>query len=199
MEPIIRLKSRRDKRGNMISYGLFLCDSCKKLVVKIYSKGTRDKSCGCRRVLQNDSQHPVTWESKRLCGIWYGMKKRCYNETDIGYKWYGKRGITICEEWLDNPSKFEKFALENGYSDDLQIDRIDNDGNYEPSNCRFVTNAQNGRNKSDTKLSWVKVDAIRDIHSQGETMIKDLAEIFDVDPSTVSYVLQEKRWKYQKQ
>lgn len=82
--------------------------------------------------------------------IFLGMKRRCYNLTDKKYKDYGGRGISICEEWLSDPWTFGKWAESNGYKKGLQIDRIDNDGNYEPSNCRWVTNSVNVNNRRNT-------------------------------------------------
>lgn len=79
---------------------------------------------------------------ERLNQIWRGMKQRCYNPKSQGYRWYGARGITICDEWREDYQAFKSWALENGYADDLTIDRIDSDGNYEPSNCRWATYKQ---------------------------------------------------------
>jgi len=75
------------------------------------------------------------------------MKTRCYNLKDKHYKDYGGRGIKVCEEWLNDSRKFIKWSLENGYKKELQIDRIDNNGNYSPDNCRWVTPKENSRNK----------------------------------------------------
>jgi hypothetical protein len=80
-----------------------------------------------------------------LRNTWYGMRKRCYNPNCKGYKRYGGRGISVCNEWKSSFVAFREFALANGYKEGLSINRIDNDGNYEPSNCEFITNSENGR------------------------------------------------------
>jgi predicted transcriptional regulator len=85
--------------------------------------------------------------STRLYEIWIGMKKRCFNKKHKSYKKYGKRGITICNEWRDHFDTFKDWSHNNGYKENLEIDRKNNDGNYEPDNCRWVTNQQNLFNK----------------------------------------------------
>ena len=75
------------------------------------------------------------------------MKRRCCNKNDKNYKYYGGRGITVCDEWRNDFVAFYNWAIENSYSDDLTIDRINVNGNYEPSNCRWVTMAQQNQNK----------------------------------------------------
>ena len=81
----------------------------------------------------------------RLYGLWCDMKKRCYNKTFKQYKDYGGRGIKVCDEWM-NPKVFIDWGKSNGWERGLEIDRIDNDGNYEPDNCRFVTAQVNNCN-----------------------------------------------------
>ena len=109
----------------------------------------KSRSCGCfrrensKKLLQ---KHGITSGGKpRTFTIWADMKSRCLNSKSISYKNYGSRGIRVCDEWLSYEN-FHNWAITNGYSDELQLDRIDNDGNYEPSNCRWVTREINMRN-----------------------------------------------------
>lgn len=84
---------------------------------------------------------------RRLKSIYKNMKSRCYNPNVPCYKHYGGRGITICDEWLNSFDSFEQWALSNGYADSLTIDRIDNDKDYSPSNCRWVSQKEQCNNK----------------------------------------------------
>jgi allantoicase len=79
------------------------------------------------------------------------MKQRCYYSNHISYPTYGGRGITICDEWKNDFKAFYDWAIANGYQDDLSIDRIDVNGNYDPNNCRWATNREQSRNKSQTR------------------------------------------------
>lgn len=83
--------------------------------------------------------------SGRLYGIWNGIKFRCYNPNSGSYKYYGGRGIKMCDEWRNSFDAFALWATENGYKEKLSIDRIDSDGDYEPSNCQWLTVAENSR------------------------------------------------------
>jgi len=82
-----------------------------------------------------------------LYKVWCWMKSRCYNQNDTSFYNYGKRGISVCDEWKNNPKAFIEWCSENGWKSNLVIDRINNDGNYEPSNCRFVAKAESNVNQ----------------------------------------------------
>lgn len=85
---------------------------------------------------------------KRIYSIWHNMQARCYIKKNWNFKYYGGKGIKICREWKRSFKNFKTWALENGYGDDLQIDRIDANGNYCPKNCRWVTKRQQNNNTS---------------------------------------------------
>lgn len=87
----------------------------------------------------------------RIYRIWAAMIRRCENSKDVSYRWYGAKGIKVCEEWKNSFQKFYNWSICHGYKDDLTIDRIDNDSNYEPSNCRWVTLRQQAQNHYHSK------------------------------------------------
>lgn len=126
-------------------------------------------SCGCRKREGLHKTHGKT--GTRLFRIWSNMRTRCTNKNVKAYKDYGGRGITVCDEWQNEFQAFYDWAMANGYSDELTIDRIEVNGNYEPSNCRWITMKEQLNNKTDncyitlndethTLAEWSKITGI---------------------------------------
>ena len=90
--------------------------------------------------------------TKRLTNIYSMMKQRCYNTNSQNFKYYGGKGVSVCDEWRNNPQAFYDWAMTHGYKDGLTLDRIDNDGNYEPSNCRWVTMKEQDNHRSNNVI-----------------------------------------------
>lgn len=123
---------------------------------------------------------------------WKRMKDRCSNPNNKNYKYYGGRGIKVCDRWVNS---FENFYEDMGDKPKgLVIDRINNDGNYEPNNCRWVTITENNRNKSDIVLSVELAKKIRRLKEQG-FKCKNIAETLNITPKRVEGVLYSNNWK----
>ena len=140
-----------NKENKNITYWLCECEcGNKKTISKPNLTTGHSKSCGCLAIESaTGNKYGLKHnESKtRLYFIWQSMKQRCYDKNVNGYKYYGLRGIEICNDWLDY-EKFSEWSKGNGYKNNLSIDRIDVNGNYEPENCRFITAKQQNRNKT---------------------------------------------------
>jgi hypothetical protein len=128
-------------------------------------------------------------KNSRLYNIWAGLKGRCLNPKSAAYKRYGGRGITISPEWLNSFECFRDWALANGYAPDLTIDRKNNDGNYEPGNCRWATYKQQNRNYS--RVHYVDVDG-------KQVPLIELAERAGLKPYTVRQRIFRMGWSVER-
>ena len=140
--------------GKKTKQWLCKCDCGKHCVVRQTSLtgGVKTKSCGCltkERMRANKYTKTHGQTNSRLYDIWKGMRKRCYNINANNYKNYGGRGISICNEW-ESFEVFNEWASINGYTDELTIERIDNNKDYSPDNCSFISLANQMANRRTT-------------------------------------------------
>lgn len=156
------------------------CDCGKEVIVKAYSLTTgQTKSCGCLKKEQNyiniaKVKHNMT--NTRLYNIWRDMKSRCLNPNNKRHKFYFDKGITVCDEWKNDFMNFYNWAINNGYRDNLTIDRINNNGNYEPKNCRWATITEQNNNQSNN---------IRIKYNESEYTLSELSKIYNIKRATL--------------
>lgn len=163
-------RAENDKQGN--AQWLCKCDCGKTVIVRGYQLTIgKTNSCGCLKSIRQ-SHHK---SHLRIWQIWECMKQRCYNPSQISYKNYGAKGIRVCEEW-HNFENFYNWSLNNGYETNLTIDRIDNNKDYSPNNCRWVDMKTQQRNRTNNHL----------VTLNGETKcITEWCEIYHLQYNTV--------------
>ena len=156
------------------------CDCGKEIFVRHTRLTHGQKSCGChatKMLVERNTKH--NQRHSRLYAVWRGLRSRCNNTKYPNYRDYGGRGISVCKEWDNTDDGFQNFyewSMDNGYSDELTIDRIDNDGNYEPSNCRWATPKQQCNNRrSNVFLNYKGL-----IHT-----VSEWSEIIQIDSSVI--------------
>lgn len=161
---------RHSHMKNHYSYWFCRCDCGNFKYIKLDGlTGGQVKSCGCSRKGQN-VKHGKS--KTKLYKVWSNIKDRCHNKNNKAYPNYGGRGIAVCSEWRNDYKSFYDWSIANGYIEGLTIDRIDNNGNYEPSNCRWTTDKQQSRNKRSNRnyiingetrclMDWCNIYGIR--------------------------------------
>lgn len=183
---VIKFVSRINKRTKW----LCKCDCGNETIVSTKCLRNGDtKSCGClKKDKAREAKITHGKTSSRLFVTWGNMKSRCYSQNRRDYRDYGGRGITICVEWKDDFMAFYDWAMANGYRDDLTIDRIDVNGNYEPSNCRWV----------DIKVQANNTRRNHYITYKGEThTIAEWSEITGISKSAIMHRI-ERGWTVDK-
>ena len=137
----------------------------------------KSTSCGCITREKTSESNRTHGDSKsKLYGVWCNIKCRCLNKNSKQYSDYGKRGILLCDEWANSYEAFKKWSEDNGYREGLSIDRIDNNGNYEPNNCRWVDSVVQANNRRNNRIFTLN----------GEThTLTQWARIYNIDPKIV--------------
>ena len=167
------------------------CDCGNEINAIAYNlKNGHTRSCGC---LAKDTKSKIRTKHNgtktRLFRIWQHMLNRCRNKNVVGYKNYGGRGIKVCNEWQKSFESFRDWALRNGYKDDLSLDRINVNGNYEPENCRWTNAKTQANNKRNNRY----------IEYKGETKtLSEWAESFGLLPATIRARLNVYHWDIEK-
>ncbi|MGN5457080.1 MAG: hypothetical protein ACI4XN_13890 [Candidatus Kurthia intestinigallinarum] len=159
---LVDILDEKDKYGHYIYKGI--CNKCGYIKFSHYGNfsGPKSMTTVCNHLDANGQYIIQTrWYNKRIGKIFAGMKRRCYNQNSKEYRWYGAKGIKICNEWIINPKLFEDWAINNGYSDSLTIDRKDETKDYSPDNCRWITGKNNSKYKSTTSL----IDVNGEVHT----------------------------------
>ncbi|WP_049041837.1 hypothetical protein [Clostridium sporogenes] len=174
------------------------CDCGNETIVDGSSlRGGNTKSCGClaiekstERVVCLTATHKMS--NTRIFRIWYGVKIRCEKPYSKNYDNYGGRGIKICDEWSDTEKGFMNFynwSMANGYNKRLSIDRIDVNGNYEPNNCRWITNKEQQRNKRNNHLIT---------YNNKTKCLIEWASIYNILPETIQMRISRYNWSIEK-
>lgn len=155
----LKVIKRVENKGKMIAVECICsCGKTKTIILSSITEG-KTTSCGCYQKSKASEANTTHGHKKdyKWTGVylsWQDMLKRCTNPNSIGYKNYGGRGITVCSRWLNS---FENFLEDMGDREDgLSLDRKDNNGNYEPENCRWATRKEQNSNRRDTRLITYK-------------------------------------------
>ena len=152
----------------------------------------RTQSCGCyakEKAIERLTTHGLS--KHRLYNIYNGIIVRCHDQDYPSFQNYGGRGVRVCEEWLSDFKNFYDWSIANGYDSELTIDRIDNNGNYEPGNCRWTNMTEQSRNRRNVRLS---MDIARSIRNDPRTQV-EIAKDFGIRQPTVSAIKRNKIWK----
>lgn len=175
-------------------YANCICGSKERKRYALWTlKCSNTKSCGClHKEKVGDSHRTHGLRKHPIYRVYAGMKRRCYNHNESNYYRYGGRGIKICNEWISNYQTFHNWAIANGYKKGLTIERINNDGNYEPSNCTFATMAQQSMNRSTTKLTPLRIKHIKILYEKSKKTQTELSYLYGVSQTHIWRIVNNK-------
>lgn len=176
-EPYIYMDSCKNCNESYLSQKYNISDYC---------------SNSCSQIGKTNPMWKHGYDNSYIYKSWQSMKQRCLNIKNHKYPIYGGRGIKICDRWLNS---FENFLEDMGdRPKGRTLDRIDNNGNYEPENCRWSTLTQQNRNRSISKLDEEKIKQIKVLFKENKLTQKEIGKIFGVNRATISLIKNKKRW-----
>ena len=178
------------KKCSQCGLALSLDSYCKNKATK---DGYNFHCRSCASLRWKKEYKKLRLKTNGLYTTYQDMKTRCSNKKYFLYHRYGGRGVNVCDEWLNDFNSFYEWAINNGHKKGLQIDRIDNDGNYHPDNCRFVTPQVNSQNRINTKLDARSVIEIREMLKTSKT-INDISKIYNVSESSINRIISGATW-----
>lgn len=176
-----------DKKSGKEPLWEYKCKHCGKINSSTKGNIKRNQAtCKCIHYSRVSESESMIGRNTKIYQIWCGMKTRCFNEKDSAYKYYGGRGVTICEEWKNNFELFYNWSLQNGYEDGLSIERKNVNENYCPENCCWIAKEEQARNKTNTLYIEINGEKKR---------LKEWCKIYNVNYKTVY----QKIFKYGKE
>lgn len=164
------------------NYGVRANGYCRKHNYRIWKNGT---------IKTLNERHGMCYTT--IYKKWASIKDRCYNPNNRKYKNYGGRGIIVCDRWLNSFSNFYEDVGDIPFKK-AHLDRKENDGNYEPGNCRWVTLAENNRNKRNNVVNWFTVRFVRRLHKLHKFTNKELTKIYNISMSALKHIIYNQQW-----
>lgn len=193
-EPFRKYPNKDSKQERTCVVAVCECGNTKEYGLR-HLKSNAVTSCGCyrnERIREATCTHALT--KTPLYRIWTGIKSRCYNTKVKSYKDYGGRGIAMCDEWKNDFKAFHDWCMANGWKKELQIDREKNSGNYEPSNCRFVKQVINNRNRDFCVMNPTRVMVAKLLHFKHGLNYSEISRLYFVAAHTIRNAITGKTW-----
>lgn len=176
-------KTRRIVNGNNLRRGISASCGCLQKELAKENCVKRNTETGSQYAKKHGLCHT------RIYTIWSGMIDRCYRKNNKHYQDYGGRGIIVCDEWKNNVETFYNWAINNGYNDNLSIDRINNDGNYEPNNCRWATVNEQVNNRRYNRMFT---------YNNKTQTLKQWADEYKINYHTLLSRIDKFNWEFEK-
>lgn len=146
------------------------------------------------QIVTRKSRQQHRLRNHQLYTVWFNMKQRCFNPNRHQFKDWGGRGITVYDLWINDFKLFYDWAISNGWEKGLEIDRVDNNGNYTPDNCRFVPKKINNRNQRSNRINLLRAKHIRILFKCGGKTKTEIGRLYGVTETTIRHIISNRQW-----